>query len=596
MSDYRAPIRDMRFVLDELVGFDEIAHLPGYEEATPDLVDAVLEEAGKFCAEVIAPLNRVGDVEGSVLENGVVRTPDGFKDAYRQFVEGGWNSVPFEPDFGGQGLPWALNTAVTEMLDAANTAWSLCPMLTVGAIEALLAHGTEDLQNTYLSKLISGEWTGTMNLTEPQAGSDVGALRSRAVPEGDHYRIYGQKIFITFGDQDYTDNIVHLVLARIEGAPQGVKGISLFLVPKFLVNEDGSIGERNDVRTVSLEHKLGIHASPTCVLSYGDDTGAIGYLIGEENNGMSCMFTMMNNARLNVGLLGLATAERAYQQARDYAMDRIQGRDMATGEEGVPIIRHPDVRRMLMSMKAQTEAMRGLTYYVAGQLDRAKRETDGERRRAAQKRVDLLIPVTKAWNTDIGLEATSTGVQIHGGMGFIEETGAAQHMRDARIHPIYEGTNGIQANDLVGRKVLRDGGEAAKAFFEEMRADLGGLADMDEADLAAIKPKLESGIDALEAATDWLLATGPQDMSLVSAGAVHYLNLFGYVTGGWLMARSALAARRRLAGANGDASFYEAKIKTARFFVDQYVTRASSLLDAVVDGGSTVMALAEDQF
>ncbi|MHA1569643.1 MAG: acyl-CoA dehydrogenase [Alphaproteobacteria bacterium] len=600
MGEYNPRIDDIRFVLKEVAGLDEIAALPGYEQATPDLVDAVLEEAGKLASEVLAPLNRVGDRQGSVLENGIVRTPDGFKDAYRRFVDGGWNGIPFNPDHGGQGLPWLVATAVTEMWDAANTAWSLCPMLTIGTVEAISAHGSEEMKALYLPKLVSGEWTGTMNLTEPQAGTDVGALRSRAVPEGDHYRITGQKIFITWGDHDYTDNIIHLVLARTPDAPEGVKGISLFLVPKVLVNEDGSLGEPNDLRTVSLEHKLGIHASPTAVMAYGDDGGAIGYLIGEENKGMACMFTMMNSARLNVGLLGLSTAERAYQEARDYALERVQSRDISGGGGPVTIIHHPDVRRMLMSMKAGTEAMRALAYYTAAALDRSKRHPDAATRKREQGIVDLLTPVTKAWCTDTGCAITSIGIQVHGGMGFIEESGAPQHFRDARIHPIYEGTNGIQANDLLGRKVARDGGETAKSFIATMRAldnELGAAGDgLLGDDLAAIRAALNEGCQALTEATDWVLETFPGDPHLAAAGAAHYLTLFGNVTGGWLMAKSALAAAQGKADGNGDAGFYEAKITTARFFADQVLSGSRGLLSTITKGGGTIMALAEEQF
>ncbi len=447
MTDYAAPLADMRFALTEIAGIDEIARLPGCEQASPDVVDAVLEEAGKLAGGVLAPLNRIGDRQASRLENGVVRTPDGFKEAYAKYVEGGWNALPFPPEHGGQGLPMALSTAVFEMWNSANMGFALCPLLNVGAVEALHAHGTQEQKQVYLPKLVSGEWTGTMNLTEPQAGSDVGALRTRAVRDGDGYRITGQKIFITYGEHDMAANIVHLVLARLPDAPPGTRGISLFLVPKFLVDADGKLGQRNDVRCVSLEHKLGIHASPTCVLAYGDNGGAVGFLIGEENRGMECMFTMMNNARLNVGLQGVAIAERAYQQARDFARQRVQSRPVtATSGDTYPIIHHPDVRRMLLSMRAQTEAMRALAYYTAGAIDRARHYPDSEARAAQQRRVDLLIPVVKAWSTDLGVEIASTGVQVHGGMGFIEETGAAQHLRDARIAPIYEGTNGIQAS------------------------------------------------------------------------------------------------------------------------------------------------------
>ena len=598
MTDYRAPVDDMRFVLNHVAGLPGIAALPGYEEATGDLVDAVLDEAGRLAGEVVGPLNRRGDEEGAVLENGVVRTPEGFRDAYWNFVEGGWNSVPFDPAIGGQGLPWALNTAVSEMWGAANTSWSLCPMLTVGAIEAIGAHGTDEQKARYLPKLVTGEWTGTMNLTEPHAGSDVGALRTKAVRDGDRFRIRGQKIFITFGDQDYTENVIHLVLARIEGGPQGVKGISLFLVPKVLVNDDGTLGRRNDLRPVSLEHKLGIRGSPTCVMAYGENDGAIGYLIGEENNGMACMFTMMNNARLNVGVAGLATAERAWQQARAFAMERTQGRDIATGEQNVPIVRHPDVRRMLMDMKAKTEGMRALCYYTAGRMDVAKRHPGAEERKGAQEELDLLIPVVKAWCTDTGCDVAFTGVQVHGGMGFIEETGAAQHMRDARIHPIYEGTNGIQANDLMGRKILRDGGEAALGFIAGMAADAAGIAASANPDVAATGSALSASARALGEATDWMLETGPVDICKASAHAVPYLTLFGNTAGGWLMAKAAAAAVAE--GANGTSgigsAWCESKIKTARFYADHILSRSDGLLAGIADSGDTVMALAEDQF
>ena len=420
---YAAPLSDIRFTLDDLGLLQRVAGLPGCEEVSTDLVDAILEEAGKLAGEVIAPLNATGDAQGASVENGVVRTADGFADAYRAFTDGGWAGIPFDPDYGGQGLPWLVTVAAMEMFAAANTAWTLCPTLTLGAVELLTTHGTKTQKDTFLPKLVSGEWTGTMNLTEPQAGSDLGALRSKAEPEGDHYRITGQKIFITYGEHDMTDNIVHMVLARTPDAPKGPKGISLFIVPKFLVNSNGTLGQRNDVRCVSLEHKLGIHASPTCVMAFGENDGAIGYLVGKENEGLHCMFTMMNNARMNIGISGLAIAERAYQQARDYARDRVQFG---------PIIQHPDVRRMLMTMRAQTEAMRGFAYEAAAYLDIAKRHPDADARQAAQARVDLLIPVVKAWCSDSGVEVASLGIQIHGGMGYIEETGAAQHYRDAR--------------------------------------------------------------------------------------------------------------------------------------------------------------------
>jgi 3-(methylthio)propanoyl-CoA dehydrogenase len=596
VTEYAAPLADMRFALAEIAGLAEIASLPGCEQATSDLVDAILEEAGKLAGEVVSPLNRVGDRQPSRLENGIVRTPPGFKEAYARYVEGGWNALPFAADHGGQGLPLALATAVFEMWSSASMAFALCPVVTVGAVEALSAHGTEEQKRLYLPKLVSGEWTGTMNLTEPQAGSDVGGLRTRAIPEGGRYRITGQKIFITYGDHDMAANIVHLVLARLPGAPAGTKGISLFIVPKFLVNADGSLGPRNEIRCVSLEHKLGIHASPTCVLAFGDHDGAVGYLVGDENRGMECMFTMMNSARLNVGLQGVAIAERAYQQARDFARQRVQGRPAtATNGAPLPILHHPDIRRMLLSMRAQTEAMRALAYYTAGAIDHARHEPAAEARAAAQRRADLLIPVVKAWCTDLGVAIASTGLQIHGGMGFIEETGAAQHLRDARITPIYEGTNGIQANDLLGRKLLRDHGLAARDLIAEMRATAEALATAPGEAMAAIRRPLAAGIDALATSADWLVDAGAADPPRALAGAVPFLALMGVVTGGWLMAKGALAARRQMQAGNGEAPFYQAKLVTARFYAEQILATAPSLLPAVT-GGSTVMAFDLEQF
>jgi alkylation response protein AidB-like acyl-CoA dehydrogenase len=593
MIPYSPPLADMRFALDELAGLPAIAQFPGCEQASADLVDAIIEEASKLARDVLAPLNDVGDRERARLENGVVRTPTGFKEAYRKYAEGGWNALPFEAEHGGQGLPVALSTAVLEMWNSANMGFALCPLLNIGAVELLQAHGSDEQKRIYLAKMVSGEWTGTMNLTEPQAGSDVGALRTRAVKEGDHYRISGQKIFITYGDHDFTSNIVHMVLARTPEAPQGTKGISLFLVPKFLVKPDGSPGERNDIRTVSLEHKLGIHASPTCVLAFGDNAGAIGTLVGEENRGIECMFTMMNSARLNVGLQGVAIAERAYQQARDFARQRIQGRPIGA-KTALPIIHHPDVRRMLLAMKAQTEAMRGLAYVTAGAIDRARHEPDAAAREAAQRRVDLLIPVVKAWSTDLGVEIASTGVQVHGGMGYIEETGAVQHLRDSRINPIYEGTNGIQANDLIGRKLMRDKGAAAHDFIAELRALDPVLAAQSGAAFAAIRSYLAPAIDALEEATSWIVENWQADPAATIAGAVPYLKLFGTVAGGAVMARAALAAQSRLAGHQGEPGFNTAKIATAVFYAEQYLPAAAGLVPAV-RGGATIMTFDLEQ-
>src|SRR5882672_10664723 len=539
---YAAPLADMRFVLEEVAQLDQLATLPGYEAASPDLTEAILDEAAKLAGNELAPLNQPADRAGSVLENGVVRTPPGFREAYARYVEGGWNGLAFDPDYGGQGLPLALATPVAEMWNSACMSFALCPLLNHGAVELLQAHGSPAQKALYLNKLVSGEWTGTMNLTEPQAGSDLGALRTRAVPArderwGEHYRISGQKIFITYGDHDLTDNIVHMVLARTPDAPPGSRGISLFLVPKFLLDANDKPGERNDLRPLRLEEKLGIHASPTCVMSYGEGEGAVGWRIGEENRGLEYMFTMMNSERLLVGVQGVAIAERAYQQAREYARTRVQGQPLGVARDAgkLPIIHHPDVRRMLLSMRAGVEAMRALSYLAAAAIDRSRGAADAEARFRAERRADLLIPVVKAWCTDLGVEIASTGVQVHGGMGYIEETGAAQYLRDARIAPIYEGTNGIQANDLVGRKLGRDQGEAARELFAEMRASLAELGG--EAECEPMHRGLAEGLDALERATAYLVAAEP---ALAAAGSAPYLALFGTVAGGWLMARLAL--------------------------------------------------------
>ena len=586
MNDYAAPLAEMRFVLDEIAGLGELTQLDAYAQMTPDLVDAVLEGAAKLAGEVLAPLDRSGDIVGCALENGVVRTPPGFKEAYAQYVAGGWNEIALDAEHGGQGLPQALATAVAEMWSSANTSFALCPTLTMSAVELLLAHGTPEQKRLYLPKLATGAWTGAMNLTEPQAGSDLGALRTRALPEGDHYRITGQKIFITYGEHDWTPNIIHLVLARLPDAPAGSRGISLFLVPKFLVDAEGSIGARNDLRCVSLEHKLGIHASPTCVMSFGDGGGAIGWLVGEPNRGLNAMFTMMNRARLDVGLQGVAIAETAYQQARGFARTRVQGRPVGA-DAAAPILFHPDVRRMLLTMRAASEAARALAYYTAAAGDRARHGRAAAARAHAQRRVDLLIPVVKAWSTDLGLEAASTNIQVHGGMGFIEETGAAQHFRDARIALIYEGTNGVQANDLVARKLVRDDGAAARELIAEMRAGDGALA-ASGGEAARLRQPLGAGIAALDAATAVMLDVFAQDPARALAGSAPYLRLMGIVAGGWLMARSALAAERRLAEGRGDPRFATAKIATARFFAEHMLATAPTLLPAI-RGGNTVL-------
>jgi len=595
MTDYVAPLADIRFTATRLAGFDEVAALPGAEDLTIELADSIFEEAGKFAGEVLGPLNVIGDRQGSRLENGVVRTPDGWADAYKSFVQGGWNSVPFSPDFGGQGLPWIVSIALQEMWTSANMAFSLCPMLTQGAVEAITHHGSDKQKATYLPKLISGEWTGTMNLTEPQAGSDVGAVRTKAVKNGDHYLITGQKIFITYGDHEMTENIVHLVLARLPDAPAGVKGISLFIVPKYMVGADGSVGQRNDLRCASLEHKMGIHASPTAVMAYGDNGGAIGYLVGEENKGLQYMFTMMNNARLAVGLEGVAIAERATQRAANFARERVQSRDIAgTDAKPVTIIHHPDVRRMLLTMKGLTEATRALAYLAAASIDLAKRHPDPETRQRRQALVDLLIPVVKGWSTEVGSEVAAIGVQVHGGMGFIEETGAAQYMRDAKIAEIYEGTNGIQANDLIGRKLTRDGGATAKAFIGRMKGIDGRLAEAGP-EFATLRAALAEGVSALDSATDWILNAQKGDPRDAAAGAMPFMRLWGTVAGGWMLAEGALAAKSEL-GTGGDDDFLKAKIVTARFYGEHILPRASSLKAAATAGGATVMEMAEAAF
>ncbi|MBP2228144.1 alkylation response protein AidB-like acyl-CoA dehydrogenase [Azospirillum agricola] len=599
MSSYTAPVDDLRFVLNEVVGLDAVAALPHCESAAPDLVDAILEEAGKFASGVLAPLNPVGDKQGSKLENGVVRTPTGWKEAYGQFTEAGWNSLPFEPDYGGQGLPWTVAFAVNEMWQAANLSFGLCPLLTQGAVDLLTEHASDEQKAVYLSKMISGEWTGTMNLTEPQAGSDLAAVRTRAVRADDGtYRITGQKIFITYGEHDLTENIVHLVLARLPDAPAGIKGISLFIVPKFLPDADGTPGARNDLRCASLEHKLGIMASPTAVMAYGDDGGAIGFLVGQENRGIEYMFTMMNNARLGVGIQGVAVAERAYQQARDYAKARVQSKDVADAKgAAVAIIKHPDVRRMLLDMRAKTEAARALALYAGTQLDTARHHEDADVRAAAAARVDVLTPIVKAWSTDIGCDVASTGVQIHGGMGFIEETGAAQHYRDARITPIYEGTNGIHANDLAFRKTGRDKGAAAKAFIAEMRATAAELANAPGDDLAVIRAELTAGLDALDKAVDWIVgAQAEGDARGAAAGAVAYLKLWGTVAGGWMLARSAAKAVEGLKRPGANASFLETKLVVARFYAEQILATAPALLPTIASARNTVLALSDEQF
>ena len=591
MSIYQAPLKDMQFVIRDLAGLEQITALPGFADVTPDLVDAVLAEAAKFAREVLDPLNHSGDRQGARLVDGGVVAADGFAQAYRRFVEGGWNGLAGHTAHGGQGLPHLAAMPVAEMWNGANLSFSLCPMLTSGVLEALKTHGSPEQQARFLPKLTSGQWSGTMNLTEPQAGSDLSAVRTRAVREGDHYRIQGTKIFITWGEHDMAENIVHLVLARTPDAPEGVKGISLFIVPKFLASADGAPGERNDVRCVSIEHKLGIHASPTCVMSYGEGRGALGYLVGEENRGLEYMFTMMNHARLGVGLEGVALSERAYQHALEHARTRVQGREIGQRSgDRVTIIHHPDVRRMLMSMRSRTEAMRALTYFAAAALDTSRHHpVEGERQRS-QALVDLLTPVVKGWCTEQAVEIASTGVQIHGGMGFVEETGAAQYLRDARITTIYEGTTGIQAADLIGRKVGFERGATAFAVVEEMRRLDERLVHAG-AELASIRVNLKEGIDALEAATRWLVETFPVNPRAAAAVSVPYLKLFGTVAGGWMLARAALVAGAKLAESDTDQEFMRAKLVTARFYAEHELPQAFALAREVTTGAASVLAL-----
>ncbi|MET4807105.1 acyl-CoA dehydrogenase [Limibacillus sp. MBR-115] len=595
MQDYRAPIEDMRFVLTELAGLDRISTLAGYEDATPDLVDAILEEAAKLAGNVLSPINQSGDLQKARFENGVVRTPDGFAGAYRQFVDGGWNALPFDPEYGGQGLPWLVAAPLTEMWNSANMAFALCPLLTQGAVELLQTHGSKSQKDQYLAKLIAGEWTGTMNLTEPQAGTDVGAVKTRAQPEGDHYRITGQKIYITYGEHDFTDNIIHMVLARTPGAPAGPKGISLFVVPKFLLDENGKPAKHNDLRCVSIEHKLGINGSPTCVMAYGDHEGAIGYLIGEENRGLEYMFTMMNNARLTVGIQGIAIAERAYQQARAFAFERVQSKEIdKPGGGAAAIIKHPDVRRMLASMKCQVEAARALAYRASAELDLAKRAPEESARQGHQvDGIDLLTPLVKAWSTDLGVEIASTGVQVHGGMGFIEETGAAQHYRDARITPIYEGTNGIQALDLVGRKILRYQGETARRFCARVIDEVAALKGSEN--VTATARSVGEATKILEQATDWLVETGSRDLRKAAASATPYLRLFATVAGGWQMAIAAARAESKLASSDGDPVFMAAKVKTAAFYADTVLPQCSGLMVSATKGADSTLAFTDEE-
>lgn len=583
MSEFRPPVSDMAFVLEHVVGYRDLAALPGFEHADFETVEELLTEAADFMAKVVAPTNRIGDTQGAVRNpDGTVTLPDAFRSAYEAYVAGGWGSIPFPEEFGGGGFPSTIGLVLQEMVQSSNMAFALCPLLTQGAIDALLHYGSPEQKSLYLPRMVSGEWTGTMQLTEPQAGSDVGALTTKAVPNGDGtYAITGQKIFITWGEHDLADNIVHLVLARTPGAPEGTRGISCFIVPKYLVNEDGSLGERNAVQCLSIEHKLGIHGSPTCVMEHD---GSTGYLIGEENQGMRIMFVMMNVARLSVGMQGVALSERSYQQALSYAKERRQG--LAVGEAGTdsPIIDHPDVRRMLLTQRASTAAIRRMMLLNASYMDIASHHPDADVRQRAGEIVGLLTPICKSFGTDVGNEVTSTAIQVFGGMGFIEETGVAQHFRDVRIAAIYEGTNGIQAADLVGRKLPVRDGASAMEFIGEMRAILGELAAEDD-DFASIAAELERQFAALEQATTWMLRTGLADPRGVLSGSSPYLRMWGLVVGAWLLARSAIAAAR-----TGDAALAEEQLVLARFYAEQLLPQVSALQRAATAGSRDLYA------
>lgn len=583
---YAAPVRDIEFMLNKVIGLDDVAALPGFEEATPDLVGAILEESAKFTGEVLAPLNRAGDEQGSVWSEDGVTTPEGWKEAYQQFCENGWGALSFEPEYGGQGLPMCVSAAVQEMWHSSNMSFGLCPLLTQGAVDALHHHASPEMKERYVGKMVEGTWTGTMNLTEPQAGTDLAAIRTKAEPEGDHYRISGQKIYITYGEHDLSENIIHLVLARLPDAPDGVKGISLFVVPKFLVNDDGSIGDRNDVQCVSIEHKLGIHASPTCVMSYGDNDGAIGYLVGEENHGLMYMFTMMNQARHAVGVEGYAIAAGAYQKALAYAKDRKQGKTLlGKSEDDQGIVNHPDVRRLLMTMRSGVDAMRGLSLECAAAFDKAAKHPDADKRDYFQRRGELLTPLVKGWSTEFGFDLCSMGVQIHGGMGFIEETGAAQYLRDARITTIYEGTTAIQANDLIGRKTARDGGQGMQELLAEIRETIKELEKSNRAELQVIATRLGEAADALQATTEWMLKQ--ENAALPAAGSVDFLMMGGRTVGGWLMGRLALAATAE----SDDPDYSDAQITLARFFAEHELPKVPSAQQIVTEGSESTIAL-----
>ncbi|GAB2829790.1 acyl-CoA dehydrogenase [Comamonas piscis] len=595
---YKAPVNDMLFAMEHLARIDQVAQLPGFEEAGLDTAQAVLEECARFNEEVVAPLNVQGDLQPSTWKDGEVRTTAGFKDAFAQYVQGGWQGLQHPVDAGGQGLPKTIGAACVEMLNSANMSFALCPLLTDGAIEALLTAGSDALKATYLDKLVSGQWTGTMNLTEPQAGSDLALVRTRAEPQGDgSYQVFGTKIFITYGEHDMAENIVHLVLARVAGAPEGVKGISLFVVPKFLVNADGTLGARNDVHCVSIEHKLGIKASPTCVLQFGDHGGATGFLVGEENRGLEYMFIMMNAARYAVGLQGVAIAERAYQQAVAFAKERVQSRPVDGSVAGsATIIHHPDVRRMLMTMRAYTQGCRAMALTAAAAFDAAHAHPDAQVRQDNQAFYEFMVPLIKGYSTEMSQEVTSLGVQVHGGMGFIEETGAAQHYRDAKILTIYEGTTAIQANDLVGRKTARDGGQAARGIASQIELTEQALTASGSDAAQAFAQRLQAAREDFLAVVAFVAASSKTAPNDVFAGSVPYLMLAGNLVAGWQMGRALLAAEQLLGQGAGDKAFLEAKVTTAHFYATHILVKTSALREEILHGASAVMALSQDSF
>jgi len=594
---YVAPLKDMLFNIEHLAQIDQVAQMPGFEDAGLETAQAVLQECAKLNQDVLAPLNWEGDKNPSAFSNGHVKTTPGFKEAFKQYGEGGWQGLQHPTEFGGQGLPKTIGAACGEMLNSANMSFALCPLLTDGAIEALLTAGSDELKNIYLEKLISGEWTGTMNLTEPQAGSDLALVRTRAEPLPDGtFKVFGTKIYITYGEHDMADNIVHLVLARVQGAPEGVKGISLFVVPKFMVGKDGTLGARNDVHCVSIEHKMGIKASPTAVLQYGDNGGAVGYIVGQENRGLEYMFIMMNSARYAVGMQGIAVAERAYQKAVSFAKDRVQSRPVdGSIKASAPIIHHPDVKRMLMTMRAYTEGCRAMASVAAAAYDASHHHPDADVRKQNLAFYEFMVPLVKGYSTEMSLEVTSTGVQVHGGMGFIEETGAAQYYRDAKILTIYEGTTAIQANDLIGRKTMRDGGQTAKGIAAQIEATEGDLLKQGSADALVVAKRLKAARLALIDVIEFVVDFGKNSPNAVFAGSVPYLMLAGNVVAGWQMGRSLLVAQEQLAK-GVDVEFMKAKITTARFYADHLLTKAPGMRDSIVEGADCVTALALEAF